>query len=343
MRDDFCVFILSHGRPDSVKTRDTLKRSGYTGETYIVIDDEDETGDEYRERYGDAVLEFSKDEVAKYTDQYDNFPGRGSPLWARNACWSLAEQVGCRYFVQLDDDYRAWMYRVAGRKPDEQLPQFHGWAIRNLDRVWEALVEFLIATPALTICMSQGGDHFGGAEGNTERRLTRKAMNSFVCTTDRLFMFAGRMNDDVNTYVALGNRGGLFFTYTGLQLDQEPTQSNPGGITELYLDAGTYVKSFYTVMAAPSCVKVRPMGRTERRLHHSVDWNAAVPKIVSDGPRKERKDLAAQIYNDGLPGDAPKMDPTPTSKEEPDGASSTSNSDPEPAASGDCDDTQDAK
>ncbi|HHV0077680.1 hypothetical protein [Escherichia coli] len=30
MRDDFCAFILTHGRPDKVLTYRTLRRAGYT-------------------------------------------------------------------------------------------------------------------------------------------------------------------------------------------------------------------------------------------------------------------------------------------------------------------------
>ena len=38
---DFAVFILTHGRPDNVITYNTLKKAGYTGDIYIVIDNED--------------------------------------------------------------------------------------------------------------------------------------------------------------------------------------------------------------------------------------------------------------------------------------------------------------
>ena len=69
-------------------------------------------------------------------------------------------------------------------------------------------------------------------------------------------------------------------------MDQKRTQTNPGGMTDLYLDAGTYVKSFYSVMYAPSCVTIRDMGRINRRLHHRVDWNAAAPKILPETARK---------------------------------------------------------
>lgn len=37
--DKFAVFILTHGRAENVITVKTLKKAGYTGETYLVIDD----------------------------------------------------------------------------------------------------------------------------------------------------------------------------------------------------------------------------------------------------------------------------------------------------------------
>src|SRR5690606_33121942 len=117
--------------------------------------------------------------------------------------------------------------------------------------------------------------------------LMRKAMNMFFIRTDRPVNFIGRINEDVNTYVTRGNRGELFFTPVHLILNQQDTQSQSGGMTEMYMDEGTYVKSFYTVMMAPSCVKVSAIkgaGRgTNRaaRFHHSVKWHHAVPMILS--------------------------------------------------------------
>jgi hypothetical protein len=105
MRDDFCAFILSHGRPDRVHTYKTLMKAGYTGKVYIVIDDEDKTADEYRKIYGDKVLQFCKQEYAEKLDEGDNTGKRTSTIYARAAMFDLAPQVGCKYFIQLDDDY----------------------------------------------------------------------------------------------------------------------------------------------------------------------------------------------------------------------------------------------
>jgi len=292
MRDDFAVFILTHGRPDNVMTIDTLKRRGYTGKLFLVVDDEDKALPQYVKNFGkDKVLVFSKDEVAKTMDQFDNAKDRRTITWARNACYDLAEKIGVQYFIQLDDDYYAFSYRWIGKKNGELEPSFHGWAINSMDDVLSALVSFVENVPGAIIAMSQGGDHVGGADKKemSSFRVKRKCMNSFVCDVSHPVSFLGRLNEDVNTYVYWGRRGRLFFTYWALQLDQSDTQSNPGGITELYKSLGTYPKAFYTVMVAPSCVKVGMIGKTDKRLHHSISWNHAVPKIVSEDLRKPRK------------------------------------------------------
>ncbi len=39
---DFCTFILSHGRPNNIKTLHPLLNTGnYSGPWYIIIDNED--------------------------------------------------------------------------------------------------------------------------------------------------------------------------------------------------------------------------------------------------------------------------------------------------------------
>ena len=286
MRKDFCAFILTHGRPDKVYTYRTLERHGYTGKVYIVIDDEDEAGDEYRRIYGDKVLVFSKDEVARYTDQYDVSPIRLSTVWVRNALWALAERVQCRYFVQLDDDYKYFAHRRRGkghRNSTTTGEEYHQWTTYQLDAMFMAMVRLIATTPVTTIAMSQGGDHRGDLP---KKRFTRKAMNSFVCDTHKPFSFRGRLNEDVNTYVALGAVGNLFFTDMEVQLGQAATQSTSGGMTEAYLASGTYTKSFYSVIAAPSCVSINMMGLRQARLHHRVDWGRAVPLIMSQDVKK---------------------------------------------------------
>ena len=111
MRNDFCAFILTHGRAEKVYTYTTLKSAGYTGKIYIVIDDGDKQREKYIEKFGDSVLIFSKEEIAKTFDEGDNFGDRRAIIYARNVCFQLAKKVGCKYFIELDDDYTSFFYR----------------------------------------------------------------------------------------------------------------------------------------------------------------------------------------------------------------------------------------
>lgn len=97
MLDDFAVFILTHGRANNVVTYKTLEKQGYTGKIYIVIDNEDSQAEEYRQKFRN-VLMFDKKAVAKTFDTMDTEENRKTIVYARNACFDLAKQVGVRFF-----------------------------------------------------------------------------------------------------------------------------------------------------------------------------------------------------------------------------------------------------
>jgi hypothetical protein len=281
---DYCVFILTYGRPDNIKTDVSLMKSGYTGEIFYIVSDDDKSIEKYKEKYGDKVIIFSKEEIAKTFDEADDGKKKNAVIYARNACFEIAKKIGYKYFIELDDDYLEFWYRHNNKN------EYGNWKIKNLDNVFEYVFEFLKNTPTKSIALAQGGDYMGGFLGRFGRKilLHRKCMNSFFCCTDKPFLFLGRINEDVNTYTRLANTGDLFFTISTLQLNQSQTQSNEGGMTDFYLASVTYVKSFYTVMFMPSAVKVKDMGRNSRRMHHSIKWDNAVPKIIS---QKHKKDI----------------------------------------------------
>lgn len=278
----FAVFILSNRRAEKIRTINTLKKHGYTGKVYIIIDNEDPTGDEYRELHGsENVIEFDKKEIAKTCDLGDSTGDLGTVVHARNASFAIAKSLGLDYFLQVDDDYGDFGYRW----PENGVLNYA--SILSLDKIIEAMLTFLDDSGAVTVAMSQGGDTIGGVDNNNVKKgILRKAMNSFFFRTDRPLNFMGRINEDVNAYVVYGSRGQLFFTIVPVQLVQQTTQKTGGGMTKTYLDEGTYTKSFFSVMMAPSCVKISMMGDNHRRYHHMVSWNNAVPKIINEKHKK---------------------------------------------------------
>ena len=278
------VFILTHGRPDNVITYQTLRRQGYTGKIYLIVDDEDKTIRDYRDIYENEVIVFSKKAYQDKFDIMDNFTGNKVIVYARNACYDIARKLGLDYFFEYEDDYTHFQYRYVD-KDSLRAPQF-----KNLDQILDAMIDCLDNTKADTIAFAQGGDFIGGVGSFKNNTFKRKAMNSFVFKVNadpkKDTLFIGRMNDDVNTYLTQGKIGKLFFQVSNISLVQLTTQSNSGGNTEAYKAYGTYVKSFYSVMAAPSCCKIDLMGRTNKRLHHKINWNYAVPKILDEKFKK---------------------------------------------------------
>lgn len=286
MSDSFCTFIISHGRPDKVLTFNTLKRCGYTGPLFIVCDNEDKTIDQYRRNFdSNMILVFDKIKYASMVDNCDNFENRRTTTHARNACFDLAAEKGFDYFLVLDDDYNSFCILDENKKNTTDIK------IKNIDRIMKSVFSFLDCDERLhSICFMQSGDTIGGMENfqkwNKDFPFSkRKAMNSFFCKTSRRFWFFSRLNEDVNTYLRLGNVGCLFMTIPQILLQQAQTQATSGGMSEAYLASGTYVKSFYTVMTGPSYA-IATVTSSMKRLHHKISWNNAVPKIIDQTYKK---------------------------------------------------------
>lgn len=280
--NNYVVFILTHGRPENVITFETLKKQGYTGPLYLVIDNEDKQAKQYYTKFGkENVIMFDKLAISKTFDEADNFNNRKTIIYARNACFDIAKSLGYEYFIELDDDYTAFDYRLyiegAIVKP-----------VKNINLLLENLINYYKTITAKSICVAQGGDFIGGLDNGKElyRFSKRKAMNTFICSVNRPFKFVGRINEDVNIYTWYQSQGNLFLTIPFCSITQKQTQKTKGGMTETYIEGGTYIKTFYSVIISPSSVKAKLLNSTNRRIHHAIDWNSAVPCIIDEKHKK---------------------------------------------------------
>lgn len=281
LANDYCVFIPTYKRANNVITYKTLKKEGYTGKIYLVVDDKDPQLDEYKKIYKEKVLVFSKDEISKRIDVVDNFPEKNSVIYARNKIPELAKEVGVKYYLVLDDDYQYFCYRRCFGK---KLLEFR---CKNLDDIILACFDYLSKTDLIDcFCFSQNGDFIGGADSFESIGGKRKIMNSFFCKTDKPFEWKARMNDDVSTNLYNGQRGKLFFTINDVSIRQKETQGQNGGLTDMYLDLGTYIKSFYSVIVSPNCCKISAMGSNDLRIHHKILWNKSCPKLIRERFKK---------------------------------------------------------
>lgn len=285
--NSFAAFILTHGRPNSVFTLDSLRKHGYSGKVFLIIDNLDPHKDDYLRKFKDQVIIFDKEKVFKSFDCMDNFKSLNGVIAARNVCFKIAKDLRLKHFIQLDDDYTYFSWRF-----NDNLDYLnHTPACKSLDRIFLAMINFLENTPIKSIALAQGGDFVGGKLNQNAEKvfLKRKVMNSFICSVDRPFQFIGRINEDVNLYAFYGSLGDIFFQTNFVSLKQKQTQTNANGMTILYLEYGTYIKSFYSVMLMPSSVSIKMLNSKNARLHHSVFWNNTVPMILKENLKKSLK------------------------------------------------------
>ena len=282
MNRNYAIIIPTHGRPDRLFTYNTLMKKKFTGKVYFLIDNEDDQADEYYRLFGDKVVMFDKKEQAEHTDICTLKGKRNAVVYARNAIPRIAKELGLDYYIVMDDDYVSFCMRW------EDGTALRRTEINDLDAAIEETFKFLDESGVDCVAWAQIGDFIGGqGSGLWKQRLKRKIMNVFFCKTGCDFEFKGKINEDVNCYVYLGRQGRTFLTVRDFAIDQTVTQANAGGLTDIYLEQGTYIKSFYSVICCPSCVKVGVMGSGDYRFHHKINWERAVPKIISDKFRKK--------------------------------------------------------
>lgn len=276
----FAVFILTHGRARTISTYDACRKAGYTGDIWVVIDNEDNDEQLYREKFGNQVIQFDKRDYVPLTDLGDLDDDRRIGVLARNFIQDKAKDMGYKYHLQLDDDIHGFCIRY------EKDGKLKSKKIKKLDVIFDSLCYYMDNAPITSLSFSLPAYFPGGMNKHWEQKMLRKTMTTFLMRADDVNFFHMRMNDDITTGALNGMRGKLYFTIMPLCLEVDETQKQSGGMTEIYQDNGTYRKSFYSVMAMPSCAKVSTMGVTQFRCHHRIEWKNCVPKILNEKYRK---------------------------------------------------------
>lgn len=283
MREDFAVFICTHGRPHNQRTLEYLLSHGYTGKWYLVVDDLDPTIDDYP--YKDNVIIFHKYPFVEMTDTcISTFnPQLSAVLYARNAVEHIANELNLNYFVVMDDDIVGLRVRLFenGSLKSYRINQ-------SLDQVFMAYVKYMENTPidCLSFGCSNvfiGGDKFMWANF-TQRRACH---NIFIRSTKRDLKWSCVMNEDYATALRLGNIGKIFLTPPLVQQENTPNNSdvitNDGGMAKFYATTNSFVRAFYPAVLRPDVVRPRLY---KGKFVIGINRNSAWPAIISSNYKK---------------------------------------------------------
>lgn len=277
MRNDYAVFIISHKRPE-VETLQTLKATGYTGEYFIVIDDKDTSIEEYKSRYKDRVVIFSKEEMLKETDTIDNYQILNAAVYAMNYCIKYSREKGYKYIAIFDDDTTNIRMRY------EKEGKLKVCDISDLNKVLELYISFLEKSNFLCVSFLPAARLFGGINSEIwKKREYNNVANIFIIPTNSPY-FKGSLYQDL-TYSALNNyRGQLVKALLPVVYYQKPPENNlNGGLSETYTKYSKYTSIFHTVIACPSAVHIKASKDDIQIIAHK---DAYVPKILGETWKK---------------------------------------------------------
>lgn len=270
---DFCVFILSHKRPQC-ETLQMLKKYNYSGDYRIVLSTDDDQIDEYKKSIlDDKIIVFDKMKVRHLCDTMissHDFNPNGS-IYARAFISQKAKEMGLDYYCMADDDITKIYHREDVNKKMKQKE------ITNIDDVFLSLIQFLsIDERIASINPALDDGFFGGINGNYKKTATRMPFQFIVFKTQNTRKWRGIRSEDYN--LSCTNTDLLYFTYWHLSIASPKMTTNKGGID--YKKHSSLNPSMFMWLAHPAGIKM--VLNQKKKLF----INKIFPKVISDKYKK---------------------------------------------------------
>lgn len=276
MANEVPVFIISHERAETITTYDLLKKSGFTGKIYVVVDDMDTQIDKYKQKFKESLLIFSKEDVMKRCDPVDNFKIYTSALYPRLYCWEKAKELGYDIFVVCDDDITGFNIRyVKGEKLSHK-------KVNDMDKIIELLDKFMRKTHIAAIGPFFANGLFGGKNGIFREGLVPSPFQFKMINTscDGVEKWRGTRNEDGIFCADNWSIGNPDFAITNFVFNSKERGEGSGGLNEDYIAITKWILDSYLYITHPGGYTLNDGGITKVT-------NNLYPKILPEKWRKK--------------------------------------------------------
>lgn len=277
MKINYAIIIKSHKRANTQLTLDELMKLNYKGDIYIIVDDEDPQLEEYKEKYGDMIKIFSKDEMLKYADTLDNFNNKNNALLPAIYAKKLAEDMKLDYYFLMDDDISSIRERY-----EEDL-MLKGRNIKDINKIIYLFIEYMEKANISCLSFGNEGSYLGGIKGKFKNGIGRNNTQNFLIKVKDNINFLGTRNEDFNMMAKYSKIGRIIFEIFRIGIRSPERGTNAGGLQEDYNEAGFYTANFYSIILAPYCCK---LAYKNKKIILVRDWNKFCPKIISEVYKK---------------------------------------------------------
>lgn len=278
----YAVYILSHKRAERVETYSTLKDSGYKGDVFVVVDNEDPQLCEYEKRFGlEETIVFDKELYISKSDTITNQKAKSSPVYARNFIEFHAKSLGYDAYIVMDDDITNLRFRYIENSvaKSQKLSSTFG-------EVLDAYVEYLLSNSIATLSLANVMIYAGGVkDADAERRLGmhRNTCQIHIRNLSYDVDWISLANNDSITTDSTAKLGYLWWSLPFVVYESPKMNTLPGGMKEVYDSNSGYQRAFLATIANPSFCKV---GCAKDKLNIHRNQKHAYPMIISGRYKK---------------------------------------------------------
>ena len=281
MIEDFAVFICTHGRPNSQHTYNALRKFGYTGKIYLVLDDTDITLPEYVNNYSEDIIVFDKQHYIDTADTAVRPPNIKTILYAKLAVEDIAKYLGLTSFVIADDDIKAFRVRYV------ENGSMHTLRTLPLDDVFAVYKEYLLTAGFTALGMCSNVQMIAGKSVFEPETITkfRVPYNFVFRNTSKEITWVSSYGEDIITAMNCGKIGQMMWCIPYGQIDMIPPGScEEGGMSDMYESLSSFNLFFYDFLYNPGSIAMR---QQKAKWNAHILKNNAFPKILSYTYRKE--------------------------------------------------------
>ena len=278
----FAVFILSHKRADRVETYDTLRKGGYTGKIYVVVDNQDPMLEKYQERFGDSVLVFDKQMYIDRTETLETSKMKSSAVYARNAIEQYAKDFVLDVFGMFDDDVVNMRYRWVDGNTVRSLTVNGG-----LDLVFESYAQYILDTGIACTSFPFTMFYVSGIH-DLDKRISeyRHTYQIHIRNAHKPVEWIGIINHDTISQLLTMKLGYIWWSIPHIVFDAKPMNKESGGLKEVYDAFKDFDMAFLAVMTCPDCCTVTASNGERSTLQIKENKHTSYPMIISGRYKK---------------------------------------------------------
>ena len=288
MREDFAVFITSYKRANNIVTINSLLDAGYTGNWYVIIEDNDPQLEEYKKRIPkEKLLLYNKKEQSKYYDSCDNFNILNTNLNSLSVVFYFAKLLGYKYFYIAEDDYEGYYY-IKRFKRKVFLKK-----LNNINDIFELCINLLNSNDKLN-CISfcsKSTYSIGNSDFFNDTLFNYLNFNGWICDVDKNINFKGTICNDSLTFMDNYKKGNITFTLNYIKNihrmyhEKKKVELDGSGNDEInnifFRDMLIYY--LYNIMGEPSAYKIFTKNG---KVREKFEFKYLIPKIIDERWKK---------------------------------------------------------